>query len=537
LIIRHVCGNRPSAPHIFNSLLLFVFLKAKTTMLSTQLSGQAFVTPLPWFLYHGKDPSPHHRMASTSSERVYSPTSSTQRRRPRMTSLSSLDGHGNNRSSKPTPKREISQPRPRPRQQELKRTLLDEAKTFGEAIQSAQTISDHLFVAEKFIWLPTDENLQPHLRTQLVHHEKRRRWGSQLLEGLGQAALSSWHDSLDFKLRLLSSDDPEGKIWTDGRLVRAIMSVALPMGLGNDEEATINRPEKEGVWISAALKGLHTLSGCISPNAPSYASPPLEMQAWIDLHRGISMLIESVDELSKRSALKDAIEVRWAIRGLVVRLELANTILSKSDAKLEKSHANSNQLCVLDFTSPNLNARTSNLPFDVFSHCLPWQMSPSPSGNYYGYPTQDLLPRLLQSIPFRFDTLTTRTGNSVIERRGTAWLAEEGIGALAYSGKLMKPFEVPEIVREIMRDIEQSCVERDQRQISSQIIMTSLSDPSSDKFIELKWDSVASPLCDELVQYLQPEDQRFPTFFDCALCNHYPDGDAACKFHTDPEVS
>jgi hypothetical protein len=24
-------------------------------------------------------------------------------------------------------------------------------------------------------------------------------------------------------------------------------------------------------------------------------------------------------------------------------------------------------------------------------------------------------------------------------------------------------------------------------------------------------------------------------FFDCALCNHYPDGEAACKFHTDPE--
>jgi alkylated DNA repair dioxygenase AlkB len=25
------------------------------------------------------------------------------------------------------------------------------------------------------------------------------------------------------------------------------------------------------------------------------------------------------------------------------------------------------------------------------------------------------------------------------------------------------------------------------------------------------------------------------TFFDCVLCNHYPDGNSACKFHTDPE--
>ena len=160
------------------------------------------------------------------------------------------------------------------------------------------------------------------------------------------------------------------------------MSVALPMGLGNKEEATINRPKKEGIWISATLKGLHTLSGCISPKAPSYALPPLEMQTWINLHRGISMLIQSADELSKRSALKDAIEVRWAIRGLVVRLEMANTILSTSDTELEKSLTNCNNWSVLDFTSPNLNARTSNLPFDVFSHCLPWQMSPSSCGIY-----------------------------------------------------------------------------------------------------------------------------------------------------------
>lgn len=104
-------------------------------------------------------------------------------------------------------------------------------------------------------------------------------------------------------------------------------------------------------------------------------------------------------------------------------------------------------------------------------------------------------------------------------------------------GKLMKPGEVPEIVRELMREVEQSCVERGKMQISSQIIMTSLGHSSSDTFVEFKWDSFASPLYDELVQCLQPEDQNFTAFFDCALCNHYPDGDAACKFHTDPEVS
>lgn len=409
-----------------------------------------------------------------------------------------------------------SQNQPLPQQQEQNRIHINEAKTLGEAVHAAITIDDHLNVAEKFIWLPTDDNLQSHLRTQSIHHEKRRRWGSQLLEGLGQAALSCWqNNSLDFI---------EGKIWTDLRLVRAIMSVALPMN--NDEDTMMERPEKEGVWISAALKGLHVLSGNISPIAPS-SSQPLELTAWFDLHHGISMLIQSADEMSKRYTLKDAIEVRWAIRGLTARLEIANSILfSMNDAQLEEYLTCSNVWPVLDFTTANLNARAANLPFDVFSHCLPWQMGLSFESNYYGYPKQDLLPTLLQTIPFNFDTLTTRTGSSVIERRGTAWLAESGIGALAYSGKLMRPLQVPEIVRDIMRDVEQSCMEKGQSQTSSQ----------SASFIEFKWDSVASPLCEELAEYLTPEyHNNNPTFFDCALCNHYPDGNAACKFHTDPE--
>jgi len=318
--------------------------------------------------------------------------------------------------------------------------------------------------------------------------------------------------------------------------VRAIMSVALPSGINNEEETPINRPEKEGVWIAAALKGLHALSGCITPMAPSSSSSLLEMQTWMDLHRSISMLIQSADEISERTSLKDAIETRWAIRGLTVRLQLANGVLSNLDANIE-----SNDVSILDFTTPNLNARMSNLPFDIFPHCLPWQMSPSsPANHYYGYPTQDLQSEFLQSIPFNFDTLTTRTGNSVIERRGTAWLAEQGVGALAYSGKLMRPAEIPKVASESMRDMEQWCVEQGRRQPSSQIVNTSLNDSPSEPYIELKWDDCASTLpFDELGQFLQPEydqDSNFlSTFFDCALCNHYPDGDSACKFHTDPE--
>jgi hypothetical protein len=41
----------------------------------------------------------------------------------------------------------------------------------------------------------------------------------------------------------------------------------------------------------------------------------------------------------------------------------------------------------------------------------------------------------IRSNPSSEETITTRQGTSVTERRGTAWIAKEGIGALAYSGK------------------------------------------------------------------------------------------------------
>ena len=398
---------------------------------------------------------------------------------------------------------------------------IHEASSLGEAIQLAKSISDHLFIAEKFIWLPTDDDLAPHLRTQLVHHEKRRRWGGQLLESLGQAALNEWENNPQEMLNSSWLDGDEN-IWTDARFLRIVSSVALPL------TDSIDRPDKEGVYISQALKGLHVLSGCIAPVAPNSA-PALAV--WIDVHRSISELIRSVDSLftTQNTLLKDAVEVRWAIRGLVARLQIANNGLSYA----EGMGSEGGQML---FTTPNLNARTNNLPFDILHHCLPWQMNPigndSTSPDYLGYPTKELLPDFIRSIPFNFDTLTTRTGDSVIERRGTAWLAEGGIGALAYSGKLMRPMDIPIAVRETMRDIEQWCYQSETSSLSQL--------PSTQKIgdnLEFIWDdSTSSDLpYNELGQFVTADSNNIGGFFDCALTNHYPDGDAACKFHTDPE--
>ena len=280
-------------------------------------------------------------------------------------------------------------------------------------------------------------------------------------------------------------------IWTDERLIRAVSSVSLPM-----EGSPANRPDKEGVWIAEALQGLHVLAGCIMPRCHSTKG-----NCWMKLHRAISDLIRSADDLSENMPLRLATELRWSIRGLNTRLQLANVSHQIGrDGKIFEER--------VDFTTPKLNARVSMLPFDIIHHCLEWEI------DYTGYPSsKDILPTLLKHIPFNFDTITTRTGSKVIERRGTAWLAESNIGALAYSGKLMAPSPPSDEVRALMRDIE--------NELASAESTSSVAAP-----VDFVWDDYT---------YAGRNLELFSGFFDCALCNHYPDGDAACKFHTDPE--
>ena len=404
----------------------------------------------------------------------------------------------------------------------IKHLPVEDATSLGEAIQRATTIPQFMSIIDNFVWLPTDEDLPSHLRTQAVHHEKRRRWGGQLLEGIGNAVLEMWEtDPKEIMLQV----SPGGALryfWTDRRLLRAILSVSSEFS-----QDSVQRPNKEGVWISSALKGLHVLSCCISPTPPAHDCSD-EFEAWINIHKEISKLIQYADSLlsDERTTMKDTVEVRWAIRGLVARLQIANNRWNTADSHEIKSKEH------LPFITPHINARASKLPFDILPHCLPWQMKTPSELGYTGYPGETLVQNMLESIPFNFDILTTRTGNSVVERRGTAWLAEEGIGALAYSGKLMKPQHVPDNVKDAMRDIEHWCFERgvDSRSTASQIIAL-----SNGNAVEILWNDKTSnnlPF-QQLGNFIETcSDEKF---FDCALCNHYPDGDSACKFHTDPE--
>ena len=313
--------------------------------------------------------------------------------------------------------------------------------SIGEAIQVGESAEGLLDVASK-LWLPTDEVLAPHLRTQRVHHEKRQRWSSQLLSKLG----THGRDNIT---------------WQDDRLARAALAAALPF---EDD-----RPDREGRYLREALCGLHALSGKSSLRATTNVHP--------DIGRAIGIMIQRVEGMAQDLPLPEAAETRWAARGLLTRIGMAQILGTEGGADVDCTNTQS----LLAESLPNLERRVSLLPFDILPLVLNWEdvMEDLSNGK--------LTSTLRDAIPFQFDTIVTRSGSSVKERRGTAWVAEDGIGALAYSGKLMPPHPIPSIVGDIMRLVEKHIM------------------------------------------------QDHGPFFDCALCNHYPDGEAACKFHTDPE--
>lgn len=300
---------------------------------------------------------------------------------------------------------------------------------------SIAATSDLLNIGQD-LWLPTDPDLPTHLRFQQVHHEKRQRWSAQLLSKLSGCGVA-WN----------LAD------WNDERLTRILCAASIPF--------QCDRPSKEGRSVKEALMGVYGLLCQTSIKDRQHLCLPPALIV------GIQQLMHRADAMASEYPLPDAIEARWACRGIQSRV--ANLPINR------------------DLTFPNLDYRTQQLPFDIF-----------PSGVDWGrlFPGEDVLSKLHSEIPFSFDTITTRTGTAVMERRGTAWVAEEGIGALAYSGKLMNPHPLPTVVQSVMRQVESV---------------------------------ISVPLGDS------PSTSATRPYFDCALCNYYPDGESACKFHADPE--
>jgi hypothetical protein len=332
------------------------------------------------------------------------------------------------------------------------------AITIGQAVQSARTEGQLLTVADTF-WLPTDDNLAPHLRHQIVHHEKRQRWAAQLLDKL-----------------------PQVSDWSAPALARAVQAASIPF---EDHEHT-DRVTVEGQSIALALQGIHRLMGRRTRSiGHDCATTTSAMSLSKEAVEGILQLISRAEALGDDYELPDALSTRWACRGILRRLQ-------DNDGR-----GNTTTTATTPFALPSLpklDARASRVPFDIH-----------PLGVDFGDDDDDdqvsnnikILQQLQDVIPFQIDTIVTRTGAAVPERRATAWLAQDGIGALAYSGKLMPPQRLSPLVRDIMRQVERV---------------------------------IGVVVDDDIIT-----DDTVPYYFDCALCNYYPDAAAACKFHTDPE--
>ena len=91
---------------------------------------------------------------------------------------------------------------------------------------------------------------------------------------------------------------------------------------------------------------------------------------------------------------------------------------------------------------------------------------------------------LAREVPFKVEQLVTRDGARVDERRETCWMADEGVGGLAYSGKVMRPTPFTPSVDALRQLVERKTGQR----------------------------------------------------FDCALLNLYPERSVACKYHKDPDL-
>jgi len=122
---------------------------------------------------------------------------------------------------------------------------------------------------------------------------------------------------------------------------------------------------------------------------------------------------------------------------------------------------------------PELEAACAHLPWRVEPRALTGEADSALD-----------LDALRTELPWKADTLLTRLGAAVRERRETCWLAEPGIGGLSYSGKLMPPAPLPARVAAARDGLAAAFGER----------------------------------------------------YDCALCNWYEgDSGAACAWHADPE--
>ena len=334
---------------------------------------------------------------------------------------------------------------------------------------------------------------------QSVHHDTRQRWASQLLEQLALILVGGGGDDRDDTDTSAAVVD---EVVADPRFSRLVLAASMPFPQSqttttttttksNNNNNNNNNKKKQTLWIWNSLQALLALIGRRRSNTNTNTNDDDSLPT--ETITGIQQLIDRACQEEEDNGydypLHQACSVLWAIQGLQARIpQLTEYPCCPGQDRLTQ--------------------RVLELPFQIIPCGIDWNdvmilggdnNEEEDDNNNNKDDDDTILSLLLKEIPFGKETIVTRGGTNVQERRGTAWLAAPGIGALAYSGKLMEPHTpIPPVVQRVLQHVESRLFTSPQQSQS------------------------------------QSQSQPLP-FFDCVLCNHYADATAACKFHTDPE--
>jgi len=190
----------------------------------------------------------------------------------------------------------------------------------------------------------------------------------------------------------------------------------------------------------------------------------------VEIRNACEALIQRVEEDAEFFSDGERVVFDWAVR------VIENNVCTKSSSSSSSSSTT---------RRPDATITVADFPFRY--------LTPNISDVLKNITVEDLR----REVPFKAEKLVTRTGKRVDERRETCFVAESGIGGLAYSGKIMEPTLLNE---------------------------TSL--------------PLVSSIRNAIVEALRNDEEYagYDINFDCALINLYPDGSSACAWHTDPEM-
>ena len=379
------------------------------------------------------------------------------------------------------------------------------AGSAAAALQDATT-PEELLAAATLLVLPGEETA--HWQAQLVHRKRRRVASSRAL-----ARLARWLAPA----ACLVPDGPRDTTARDPRFHRLVRAAAAPLVEPHErdaaEDADDEDAEAEADAAADTIRALGSLAplpshldaacGAILARALAHRPVPPRVAtpaAWAARRLRLASSADETASLVARQSFDAAVGFPFAILpGLadgtrdgdsdvadLLEDENETTGVTNKGVPSGVPGVGQKNRTAANASSTGSSSSSSSGWLDASQLLESAAAAESePSGDVSSCPPVSLtVDGLAAEVPFRAEQLVTRDGRRVDERRETCWMAEPGVGGLAYSGKVMSPTPFT---------------------------------PTVAKLRDWIW-------------------RRTGQRFDCALLNLYPSGGVACAYHTDPDL-